>query len=49
MDPLAKFEVYEKSGAVYVKGEEATIKASRRKPNVKCAAQGQEKVVVIGG
>ncbi|KAL8721318.1 MAG: hypothetical protein Q9225_001978 [Loekoesia sp. 1 TL-2023] len=49
LDPLAKFEVYEKSGAVYIKGEEATIKASRRKPNVKCAAQGQEKVVVVGG
>ncbi|KAL9039284.1 MAG: hypothetical protein Q9180_002623 [Flavoplaca navasiana] len=49
LDPLAKFEVYEKSGAVYIKGEEATIKASRRQPNVKCAAQGQEKVVVVGG
>ncbi|KAL8769127.1 MAG: hypothetical protein Q9209_004761 [Squamulea sp. 1 TL-2023] len=49
LDPLAKFEVYEKSGAVYIKGEEATIKASRRNPNVKCKTQGQEKVVVIGG
>ncbi|KAL8727163.1 MAG: hypothetical protein Q9181_005805 [Wetmoreana brouardii] len=49
LDPLAKFEVYEKSGAVYIKGEEATIKASRRQPNVKCRAQGQEKVVVVGG
>ncbi|KAL8871926.1 MAG: hypothetical protein Q9174_002348 [Haloplaca sp. 1 TL-2023] len=49
LDPLAKFEVYEKSGAVYIKGEEATIKASRRQPNVKCKAQGQEKVVVVGG
>ncbi|KAL8941157.1 MAG: hypothetical protein Q9211_001931 [Gyalolechia sp. 1 TL-2023] len=49
LDPLAKFEVYEKSGAVYIKGEEATIKANRRKPNVKCVAQGQEKVVIVGG
>lgn len=49
LDPLAKFDVYEKSGAVYIKGEEATIKASRRNPNVKCAAEGQEKVVVVGG
>ncbi|KAL8713305.1 MAG: hypothetical protein Q9220_002504 [cf. Caloplaca sp. 1 TL-2023] len=49
LDPLAKFEVYEKSGAVYIKGEESTIKASRRNPNVKCAAAGQEKVVVVGG
>lgn len=49
LDPLAKFEVYEKDGAVYIKGEEATIKASRRKPDVQCKAQGPEKVVVIGG
>ncbi|KAL8834941.1 MAG: hypothetical protein Q9170_003518 [Blastenia crenularia] len=49
LDPLAKFEVYEQSGAVYIKGEEATIKASRRNVNVKCKAQGQEKVVVVGG
>ncbi|KAL8948252.1 MAG: hypothetical protein Q9222_005550 [Ikaeria aurantiellina] len=49
LDPLAKFEVYEKSGAVYIKGEEATIKASRRSPNVKCTAAGKEKVVVVGG
>ncbi|KAI4208282.1 MAG: hypothetical protein LQ346_000162 [Caloplaca aetnensis] len=49
LDPLAKFEVYEKNGAVYIRGEEATIKASRRKPDVKCKAQGEEKVVVIGG
>ncbi|KAL8671266.1 MAG: hypothetical protein Q9168_004235 [Polycauliona sp. 1 TL-2023] len=49
LDPLAKFDVYEKDGAVYIKGEEATIKASRRNPNVKCSAQGQDKVVVVGG
>ncbi|KAL8763925.1 MAG: hypothetical protein Q9184_000368 [Pyrenodesmia sp. 2 TL-2023] len=49
LDPLAKFEVFEKNGAVYIKGEEATIKASRRNPDVKCKAEGQEKVVVIGG
>lgn len=49
LDPLAKFEVYEKEGAVYIKGDEATIKASRRKPDVRCTAQGPEKVVVVGG
>ncbi|KAL8919882.1 MAG: hypothetical protein Q9172_004758 [Xanthocarpia lactea] len=49
LDPLAKFDVYERSGAVYIKGEEATIKASRRTANVRCAAQGQQKVVVVGG
>ena len=49
LDPLAKFEITEKGGAVYIKGEESTIKSSRRQPNVKCSVQGQEKVLVIGG
>ena len=49
LDPLAKFDIVEKSGGVYVKGNEQTIKASRRQPNTKCSVQGQEKVVVIGG
>ena len=49
LDPLAKFDILDKDGAVYIKGEEKTIKASRRQPNTKCTAQGQEKVVVVGG
>ena len=49
LDPLAKFDIVEKSGGVYIKGDEKTIQASRRQPNTKCAAQGQEKVVVVGG
>ncbi|KAI9848289.1 MAG: hypothetical protein M1837_000553 [Sclerophora amabilis] len=49
IDALAKFRISEKDGAFYVTGEEATIKASRRQPNVKCSAQGQEKVVIVGG
>ena len=49
LDPLAKFDILEKDGAVYIKGEEETIKANRRMPNVKCKSQGKEKVVVIGG
>lgn len=49
LDPLAKFDIIEKNGGVYIKGEEATIKASRRQPNTKCSSQGQEKVVVVGG
>lgn len=49
MDPLAKFEIVEKNGGVYIKGEQSTIKASRRAINTKCKAQGQEKVVVVGG
>ena len=39
----------EKDGGVYIKGEESTIKANRRAVNTKCKAQGQEKVVVVGG
>ncbi|MCJ1299461.1 hypothetical protein MMC08_002253 [Hypocenomyce scalaris] len=49
LDPLAKFEIVEKNGAVYIKGEESTIKSSRRSPNHKCSAQGQDKVVIVGG
>lgn len=49
LDPLAKFEVIEKDGAVYIKGEEAVIKANRRKLNLKCSAKSQEKVIVVGG
>ena len=49
LDPLAKFEIIERDGAVYIKGDEATIKASRRTHNVKCSAQGEEKVVIVGG
>lgn len=49
LDPIAKFEVMEKDGGVYIRGEESVIKANRRHPDTKCSAQGQEKVVVVGG
>ena len=39
----------EKTGGVYIKGDEGTIKANRRVLNTKCKPQGQEKVVVVGG
>jgi hypothetical protein len=39
----------EKNGGVYIKGEESSIKNGRRQANVKCAAQGHEKVVIVGG
>lgn len=48
LDPLHKFEVVQKDGAVYIMGEEADIKANRRQLNIKCAAKGQEKVVIVG-
>jgi len=46
---MAKFELIERDGAVYVKGEESVIKASKRTLNIACKAEGSEKVVVIGG
>jgi hypothetical protein len=46
---LRTYEVYEKNGAVYIKGDEASIKAGQRDPNVKCSVTSQEKVIVIGG
>ncbi|KAH0177725.1 rubredoxin-NAD(+) reductase, partial [Aureobasidium melanogenum] len=49
LDPLAKFEVFERDGAVYIKGEEKTIKANRRQLNLKCrSVKEQDHVVVIG-
>ncbi|KAF2139819.1 uncharacterized protein K452DRAFT_231657 [Aplosporella prunicola CBS 121167] len=49
LDPLAKFEVIQKDGAVYIKGDEETIKASRRKLDFSCKVKTDEKVLVIGG
>ena len=49
IDPLAKFEIIEKSGGVFIKGEEAIIKANRGVANHKCSVSGQDKVVVVGG
>lgn len=49
LDALAKYEVFEKGGAVYIRGDEASIKASRRQPGLACQAQGQEEIVVLGG
>ncbi|KAK5945686.1 Apoptosis-inducing factor 1 [Knufia obscura] len=48
-DHLHKFDVFEKDGAVYVKGSQDNIKAGRRKPTFKVKSSGQEKVVIIGG
>ena len=49
LDPLAKFEIIEKDGAVFIKGDQSKIKSGRRAPNIQCSAQGQEKVVIVGG
>ncbi|KAF3058208.1 Apoptosis-inducing factor 1 [Daldinia childiae] len=52
LDALPVFKVVEKDGAVYIEGEEATIKAARRKPNFKCGTSGgaqADRIVVVGG
>ncbi|KAH6655925.1 monodehydroascorbate reductase [Truncatella angustata] len=51
LDALPVFKAIERDGAVYITGDEATIKAGRRQPNVKSAsgqAQG-DRIVVVGG
>ena len=49
LDPLGKFPVITKDGSIYITGEEAQIKGSRGPGDVKCAVQGDEKVVIVGG
>ncbi|KAH7026086.1 monodehydroascorbate reductase [Microdochium trichocladiopsis] len=52
LDSLATFKLVEKDGGVYVEGEEATIKAGRRKPKFKCAASttaSSDKIIIVGG
>ncbi|RBQ67071.1 hypothetical protein VDGD_06722 [Verticillium dahliae] len=53
LDALPVFNVTERDGAVYLTGEEAAIKGSRRKPNFKCrsaaGAGTDNKVVIVGG
>lgn len=53
LDALTVFKVSQKDdGSVYVAGEEAEIKAGRRKPNFKCSAHGaklEDRVLVVGG
>ncbi|KAI9043535.1 putative AIF-like mitochondrial oxidoreductase (Nfrl) [Aspergillus affinis] len=48
---LNKFEVEEKNGAVYIKGEESVIKSGQRDPAVKCSVSSADagRVVVVGG
>lgn len=49
LDPLSKYEVVEKDGAVYVKTDQDTLKANRRFLNLKCSSVSNDKVLVIGG
>ncbi|KAL6705929.1 Apoptosis-inducing factor 1 [Coniothyrium glycines] len=49
LDPLSKYEVFEREGAVYIKTHEETLKANRRVLNLKCSSTSEDKVLVIGG
>ncbi|KAL5120434.1 Apoptosis-inducing factor 1 [Pleosporales sp. CAS-2024a] len=49
LDPISKYEVFERDGAVYVKSDEDTLKANRRLLNLKCSSVSDEQVLVIGG
>lgn len=47
-DPLQKFDIVQKDGAVYIKGTEEQIKANKRTLNLKCKAQDKDQVVIVG-
>lgn len=50
LDALPVFKAVERDGAVYITGDEASIKAGHRRPSkFKCKASGGDKVVVVGG
>jgi NADPH-dependent 2,4-dienoyl-CoA reductase/sulfur reductase-like enzyme len=50
LDPLAKYEILEKNGGVYIVGDADTVKSNFPKTlSIKCLAQGSDKVVVVGG
>ncbi|MCJ1353018.1 MAG: hypothetical protein MMC33_003002 [Icmadophila ericetorum] len=53
LDPIATFELTEKNGGIYIKGDEQTIKAKRRTAKFGgtrgCAAVAEESVIVVGG
>lgn len=54
LDALPVFAVAERDGAVYIRGDEAAIKSSRRRPDVSRGhapppAAAHESVVVVGG
>ncbi|RMZ67451.1 hypothetical protein GMOD_00001374 [Pyrenophora seminiperda CCB06] len=49
LDPIAKYEVVEKDGAVYVKTTQEALKANRRFLDIKCSSVSEDRVLVIGG
>ncbi|KAK4184431.1 cytochrome P450 [Podospora australis] len=50
LDALPVFKAVERDGAVYITGDEASIKSGHRRPSkFKCKATGGDKIVVVGG
>lgn len=51
LDALPVFKVTERDGAVYVTGDEESIKSSRRRPNFGCNANASSdgNIVIVGG
>ena len=49
LDPLARFDLVEKNGAVFIKADASTIQANRRQLHFECTARQAEKVLVVGG
>jgi hypothetical protein len=46
---LNTFELVEKDGAVYIRGEESAIKSGQRLSEHKCSATGSGGLVIVGG
>lgn len=50
LDGLAKYDLSEKDGKVFVKGDERVMKANfPDKLGISCSAKGEEKILVVGG
>lgn len=46
---LNKFDVFEKDGEVFVRGDENQIASGGRQPITSCSIDGDSKVVIVGG
>lgn len=46
---LSKFDVFEKDGEVFVKGDESSITSGGRQPVASCNVDEDSRVVVVGG
>ncbi|KAF8254155.1 hypothetical protein K440DRAFT_639920 [Wilcoxina mikolae CBS 423.85] len=49
LDHLNAFHVSVKDGAVYVRGDEDSLKTGRRVPNIACSPRSAERVLIVGG